>query len=68
VRHRQALLDQRRQLLFAQPLTPMRQRRTLERQSVAETQFAAEELVIRVLQPARAQNLVRQVVHVLQDE
>jgi hypothetical protein len=46
----------------------MRQRRALERQSVTETQFAAEELIIRVLQPARAQNLVRQVVHVLQDE
>jgi hypothetical protein len=61
-------LDQGRQLLFAQTLPPMRQRRALERQSVTETQFAAEELVIRVLQPARAQNLVRQVVHVLQDE
>jgi hypothetical protein len=35
---------------------------------VAEVQFTAEELVIRVLQPARAQNLVRQIVHVLQDE
>jgi hypothetical protein len=35
---------------------------------VAEAQLAAEELVIRVLQPARAQHLVRQVVHVLQDE
>ena len=68
VRHRQALLDQGHQLLLAQPLAPMRQRRALERQSVAEAQFAAEELVIRVLQPARAQNLVRQVVHVLQDE
>jgi len=31
-------------------------------------QLAAEELIIRVLQPARAQHLVRQIVHVLQDE
>src|SRR4030088_1909456 len=42
--------------------------RSIERQPVTEAQFAAEELVIRVLQPARAQDLVRQVVHVLQDE
>jgi hypothetical protein len=35
---------------------------------VAEAQLAAEELVIRVLQPARAQHLVRQIVHVLQHE
>ena len=68
VRHRQALLEQRDQLLLAQPLAPMRQRRTVERQLVAEAQFAAEELVIRVLQPARAQHLVRQIVHVLQDQ
>jgi len=46
----------------------MRHRRAIERQLVAEAQFAAEELVIRVLQPARAQHLVRQIVHVLQDE
>ena len=35
---------------------------------MAEAQLAAEELVIGVLQPARAQHLVRQVVHVLQDQ
>jgi len=35
---------------------------------VAEAQLAAEELIIRVLQPAPAQRLVRQVVHVLQDK
>src|SRR5215469_15891887 len=35
---------------------------------MAEAQLAAQELVIGVLQPARAQHLVRQVVHVLQDE
>jgi hypothetical protein len=46
----------------------MRQRGSIERQPVTEAQFAAEELVIRVLQPARAQDLVGQVVHVLQDE
>jgi hypothetical protein len=34
------------------------------RQAVAEAQLAAEELVIGVLQPARTQHLVRQVVHV----
>jgi hypothetical protein len=35
---------------------------------MAEAQLAAEELVVRVLEPARAQRLVREVVHVLQDE
>ena len=35
---------------------------------MAKAQFAAEELVIRVLQPARAQHFVRQVVHVLENE
>ena len=68
VRDRQALLEQGDQLLFAQPLAPMRQRRAVERQPVAEAQFAAEELVIRVPQPARTEHLVRQVVHVIQDE
>jgi hypothetical protein len=68
VRHRQALLQQADQLLFAQALAPMGQRRAVERQFVTEAQFAAEELVIRVLQPARAQRLVRQIVHVLQDQ
>jgi len=61
VRHRQALLDQRRQLFFAQALTPMRQRRAVERQAVAEAELAAEKLIIGVLQPARTQRLVRQV-------
>jgi hypothetical protein len=40
----------------------------IERQPVTEAQFTAEELVIRVLQPARTQHFVRQVVHVLQNE
>jgi hypothetical protein len=68
VRHRQALLDQRHQRLLAEPLAPMRQGRAVERQPVAEAQLTAKELVIRVLQPARAQHFVRQIVHVLQDK
>ena len=68
VRYRQALLEQGDQLFLAQPPPPMRQRRAVERQLVTEAQFTAEELVIRVLQPARAQRLVRQVVHVLQNQ
>ena len=60
VRYRQALLDQRRELALAEPPPPMRQRRAVERQPVAEAQFAAEELVIRVLQLACAQRHVRQ--------
>ncbi len=43
VRHRQALL------LLAQALAPVRQRRAVEQQFVAEAQLAAEELVIRIL-------------------
>ena len=68
VRHRQALLNQSDEVFLAQPLPPMRQRRALERQFVTEAHFAAEELVIRVLHPTRAQHFIRQVVHVLQDE
>ena len=68
VRHRQALLHQRHQRLLAEPLAPVRHRGAVERQPVAEAQLAAKILVIRVLQPARAQHLVRQVVHVLENE
>ena len=68
VRHRQTFLEQRDQLLLAEPLAPMRHRRSIERQPVAEAQLAAEVLVIGVLDPARAQHLVREIVHVLQDE
>jgi hypothetical protein len=68
VADRQALLDQGRELILAQALAPARQRRAVERQLVAERQLAAEVLVIRVLQPARAQHLVAEVVHVLQNE
>src|SRR5204862_7471266 len=59
VRHRQALLEQSHQLLFAQPLAPMRQRGAIERQLVTEAQFTTEELIIGVFNPARAQHLVR---------
>ena len=68
VGHRQALLQQGRNLLLAQPLAPAGQRRTIEGQLVAEHQFAAEVLEVRVLHPAVAQRLIGQVVHVLEDE
>ena len=68
MRHRKALLQQRRNLLLAQPLAPARQRRAIERRLVAEHHFAAEVLKIRVLHPAVAQRLVGEIVHVLEDE
>src|SRR5215472_4837995 len=68
VRHRQALLNQSDEVFLTEPLSPMRQRRALERQFVTEAHLTAEELVIRVLQPTRTQHLVGQVVHVLEDE
>ena len=68
VRHRQTFLDQRDELLLAEPLAPARHRRSIERQPVAEAQLAAEVLVIGVLDPAGAQHLIREIVHVLQDE
>jgi hypothetical protein len=68
VGHRQTLLEQSRHLLFAQPLAPAGQRRALEGLLVLEALLAAEELVIGVLQPARAQGLVREVVHMLEDQ
>ena len=68
VRNREAFLEQRHQLRLAEPLPPARQGRAVERQLVAEAQLATEVLIIRVLEPARAQRLVREVVHVLQDE
>ena len=64
---RQALLDQRRQPLLAHALAPARQRRAVEHQLVLEELLAAEELVIRVLDPALAQHLVGQIVGVLED-
>jgi hypothetical protein len=68
VRHRQALLDQGDELILAQPLAPARQRGAVERQLVAEYRFAAEVLVIGVLDPTRAQHLVRQRMQVLEDQ
>ncbi len=47
--------------------TPARHRRAVEHQSVLEELLAAEQLIIRVLDPALAQNLVGEVVHMLED-
>jgi hypothetical protein len=63
----QALLDQRDGLLLARPLAPARQRRPVERQPVTEEFLAAEELEVRVLDPARAEVLVGQIVRALED-
>src|ERR1700722_10522433 len=68
VGHRKAFLQQRDELLLAQPLAPAGQRRAIERQLVPEYYFAAEILEIRVLDPPVAQRLVGQIVHVLEDE
>jgi len=68
VRHRKALLDESHQLLLAQALAPACQRRAVERRLMTEAQLAAEELEIRILDPPRTENLIRQVVHVLEDE
>ena len=63
----QALLDQRDELLLAHALAPARQRRSVERQLVTEELLATEELEVRVLDPARAEVLVRQIARVLED-
>lgn len=68
VRHRQALLDESHELLLTQALPPPCHRGAVERRLVAEAQLTAEELEIRVLDPPRTQHLVRQIVHVLEDE
>src|SRR3984893_15122529 len=68
VRHREALLQQRGDLLLTQPLAPAGQRRAVKRQFVPEHHFAAEILEIRVLYPPVAQRLVIEVVHVFEDE
>jgi hypothetical protein len=52
-------------MLLAQPLAPAHHRRPIEGQLVAEYLLAAEVLAIRVLHPARAENLVRERMHVL---
>ena len=51
------------ELVLAHALPPARQRRTLERQRVAEELFAAEQLIIGFLAAALAQHLVGEVVH-----
>jgi hypothetical protein len=53
-RNSQALLDQRDELVLAHALAPARQRRTVEGELVAEELLAAEQLVVRVLDPALA--------------
>ena len=63
----QALLDQRDELLLAHALAPARHRRAVERQRVLKELLAAEQLIIGVLDPALAQNLVGQIVHMLED-
>ena len=64
---REALLQQRLQLLLAHALAPARQRAAVQDEFVLEELLAAEELVIGVLHPALAQHLVGEVVGVLED-
>ena len=68
VGHREALLQQRGDLLLAQPLAPAAQRRAIERRLVLERHLSAKILEIRVLHPAGAQHFVGEVVHVFEDE
>ena len=63
----QALREQGGELLLAHALAPARHRRAVERQSVLKELLAAEQLIIGVLDPALAQNLVGEVVHMLED-
>ena len=66
-RDRKALLQERVRLLLAHALTPARQRRALERKLVAKELLAAEELIVRIIQPALAQDFIGEIVRVLQD-
>jgi hypothetical protein len=66
--HRKALLQERRDLLLTQPLAPARQRRAVKWQLVSEHRFSAEILEIWVLYQPVAQRLVREIVHVFDDE
>src|SRR6266480_6239798 len=68
VGHRQALLQQRGDLLLTQPLAPARQRRAIKWQLVPEHHLPAEVLEIWVLHPSLAQRLVGEVVHMLENE
>jgi len=64
---REALLKQRREPLLAHAPAPARQRRAIDRKPMPEKLLAAEELKVRVLDPARAQRLVGEVMQVLED-
>src|SRR5262249_19913821 len=66
--HREALLQQRDDLLLTQPLAPARERRAIKWQLVPEHHFPTEVLEIRVLHPSLAQRLVGEVVHMLENE
>jgi hypothetical protein len=68
VRHRTALLRERRDLLLTQALAPARPRRTIERLPMLEHHFRAEVLEIRVLHLPSAQRLIGGVMHVPEDE
>jgi hypothetical protein len=64
---RQAFLQQRLQPFLAHAVAPTRHRRAVEHQPMLEELFAAEELVIGVLDPALAQHLVGEIIGVLED-
>ena len=53
--------------LFPHPLAPAGQRRAVEGQLVLEELLSAEQLVIGILDPARAQILVGEIMHVLEN-
>src|SRR5215204_5957976 len=53
--------------VLAHALAPAGQRRAIKRQFVLEELLTAEQLIIRVLKPALAQDLVGEVMHVLED-
>src|SRR5215813_11577209 len=61
VGHREALLQQRDDLLLTQPLAPARERRAIKWQLVPEHHFPTEVLEIRVLHPSLS-NLISRVV------
>src|SRR5262249_1758721 len=65
---REALLQQRDDLLLTQPLAPARERRAIKWQLVPEHHLPTEVLEIRVLHPSLAQRLVGEVVHMLENE
>jgi len=68
MRNPQALLQERRKPLLTQTLTPPCQRRPIERRFVLENLLAAELLIVRVLDPPCVQLLVRQGMHMLEDQ